>query len=102
MRAKMVVSDVTTYRTNPNDPTSPIIGETLKMRAVCKADGYGADGKDEDNSYARWTPSADLTMYINNPELLGRFKPGVKMYVNFESVDNVPRALTPEELAANL
>ncbi|WP_204367562.1 hypothetical protein [Janthinobacterium sp. HH01] len=45
------------------------------------------DGSDEDNSFARWTPSAELTMTINNPDLLGKFKVGDKFYVDFTPAD---------------
>ena len=73
MRAKMQVSDVQSSTTS----------ERLSLRAVCKSGGYPIDGSDEDNSFARWTPSAELTMTINNPDLLGKFKAGDKFYVDF-------------------
>ncbi len=73
MRAKLQVSDV------QSSPTS----ERLSLRAVCKSGAYPTDGSDEDNSFARWTPSAELTMTVNNPELLGKFKVGDKFYVDF-------------------
>lgn len=74
MRAKMVVSGV-----------APGSGcETLHFRAVCKSDGpYPADGSDENNSFARWTPMAELSMCVNNPDLLGQFKVGDTFYVDF-------------------
>jgi len=73
MRAKMQVRDVQSTATS----------ERLVLGAVCKAEGYPADGSGEDNSFARWTPSAELTMTVNNPELLGKFKAGDKFYVDF-------------------
>lgn len=73
MRAKMQVSDVQSSATS----------ERLSLRAVCKSGAYPTDGSDEDNSFARWTPSAEMTMTINNPDLLGKFKAGDKFYVDF-------------------
>lgn len=84
MRAKMVVTEVTGNTTCEN----------LKMRAVCKSDGYPADGKDENNSFATWTPSADLSMCVTNPELIGQYKTGDTFYVDFTPVLVVQR--TPQ------
>ena len=75
MRAKMRVSHVETF---PNSDQ-----ETLTFNAVCKSDGYPADGSDEDNSYARWTPSAELKIAIVNPALHGKFKNGDTFYLDF-------------------
>lgn len=57
----------------------------LKLSAVCSNKGFDADGKDtsEDNDFARWTPCADLTMTINNPNLLDKFTVGQSFYVDF-------------------
>lgn len=57
--------------------------ETLTFAAVCKSTAYPEDGSDEDNSYARWSPSASLTITIANPNLWGKFKVGDKFYVDF-------------------
>jgi hypothetical protein len=57
--------------------------EVLTFRAVAKNDGYPADGSDEDNSYAKWTPQADLSITVANPALWGQFKVGQKFYVDF-------------------
>lgn len=73
MRAKLRVDDIKCFDTC----------ETLTFNAVCKSDGYPSDGSDEDNSFARWTPSAHLTMTIQNPALWGKFKYGDKFYVDF-------------------
>ena len=63
-----------------------VYGERLTFRAVggdAVENGYPQDGKDEDNSFARWTPSAELGMQISNPELFGKFAVGEKFYLNF-------------------
>ena len=57
--------------------------EILKFNAVCKPTGYPADGLDEDNTFAKFSPSAELTITVNNPALHGKFKPGQKFYVDF-------------------
>ncbi|TDG23433.1 hypothetical protein EYW47_15015 [Paraburkholderia silviterrae] len=73
MRAKMVVESVTQHQG----------GETLKFRAVPKNTAYPDDGGDEDNTYAKFSPQADLSIYVANPELHGKFTPGDKYYVDF-------------------
>lgn len=76
MRAKMQVSAVITNGGS----------EQLAFNAVCKSGAYPADGSDEDNSFAKWTPSAELKMTVNNPDLFGKFKVGDKFYVDFTEV----------------
>lgn len=76
MRAKMRVTSVVVGETT----------ETLHFNAVCKSDGYPSDGSDEDNSFARWTPSASLSMQVTNPDLHGKFKAGDTFYVDFTPV----------------
>jgi len=73
MRAKMIVSGVINNGA----------GEELTFRAVCKEDGYGEDGLDENNTFSTFTPSADLIMYVNNPALVGKFKEGESYYLDF-------------------
>jgi hypothetical protein len=73
MRAKMVVESVMQH----------VGGETLKLRAVGKSTGYDGEGNDEDNTYAKYSPQAELSIYVANPALHGGFKPGDKFYVDF-------------------
>ncbi|MBN9116435.1 MAG: hypothetical protein J0I36_14490 [Pandoraea sp.] len=56
--------------------------EILHFNAVA-AKAYPADGSDEDNTYAKYSPSAEFKIHINNPSLLGQFKVGEKYYVDF-------------------
>jgi len=58
-------------------------GETLKMSAVGRAGDYPEDGTDENNTYAKFTPTAELTMQINNPALAGKFVRGAEYYLDF-------------------
>ena len=60
--------------------------ELLKMYAVCKKGTYPADGADEDNTFARFSPHGELTLTVANPDLIGKFNPGDKFYVDFTPV----------------
>ena len=57
--------------------------EELEFTAVGRSGGYGNDGIDEDNTYARWTPSATFKLTCRNPELWGKFRVGRVYYVDF-------------------
>lgn len=65
------------------------VGENVKFTAVGPDGSYPDDGTDENNSYARWTPSASLSMSITNPNLIGKFKIGDTFYVDFTPAQNV-------------
>jgi hypothetical protein len=77
MRAKFYIVSVETFTS----------GEKIKFAAVGKSTAYSADGSDEDNTYAKFSPSAACEITVANPALLGKFKPGEKFYVNFEKAD---------------
>ena len=83
MRAKFRVADVQKTDTS----------ERVTFAAVAKDSAYPNDGSDEDNSFARWTPQADLTMTINNPELFGKFEVGQKFYADFSPADNTKQGM---------
>jgi hypothetical protein len=78
MRAKMVVETVEVYRT-----TQGVTSEKVKFRAVAKKGSYPSDGSDEDNTYAKFSPSANLEILIANPALFGQLNPGEFYYVDF-------------------
>lgn len=79
MRAKFRVANV-----QPSvDAGGNTTCETLTFSAVHKCDGYPPDGSDENNSFARWTPSATLEMQVNNPALFGKFGIGQEFYADF-------------------
>jgi hypothetical protein len=73
MRAKFRISAVTQLEG----------AEVLKMSAVAKSGQYPEDGSDEDNTYAKFSPSASLEITIANPALHGKFHAGEKFYVDF-------------------
>ncbi|MEW9586257.1 hypothetical protein [Paraburkholderia sp. DGU8] len=89
MRAKLQVGFVQEHMgwVDPTSGKTPEKSmETLTMHAVCKSTPYGDDGLDEDNTFAKWSPGANLSINIANPELWGKFKVGDKFYVDFTSV----------------
>lgn len=77
MRAKMKINKVAKFAG----------GENLSFQAVCKEGVYPDDGSDENNSFARFTPNADLEMTVCNPDLLGQFKEGDTFYLDFSKAE---------------
>lgn len=89
MRAKLQVGFVQVHEQRLNDkglwdpsgaPTKTM--ETLQMHAVC-APKYDAAGLDEDNTFAKFSPGAQLNINIANPALWGQFAVGDRFYVDF-------------------
>lgn len=80
MRAKFQVGFV--HQHFSDKERTQVSNECLTMHAVC-ATKYEGEGADEDNTYARYSPSANLTINIANPALFGKFKAGDKFYVDF-------------------
>lgn len=78
MRAKLQVGSVFPHRNGEGETLS----ETLYFHGVA-AKSYPADGSDEDNTFAKWSPSVNLQIQITNPFLFGKFAPGDKFYVDF-------------------
>ncbi|KAI93926.1 hypothetical protein T281_13805 [Rhodomicrobium udaipurense JA643] len=83
MRAKMKVTFVQQnfYALGPDGKKC---GETLSLCAVY-ASKYPEDGSDENNTYAKFTPQAELKITVANPELWGKFAVGDEFYVDFTS-----------------
>ena len=77
MRAKMKVSRVERWDG----------ADKVTMNAVCRTGGYPADGIDENNSYAKFTPQGELTLTIANPALVGMIEPGATYYLDFTPAD---------------
>jgi len=80
MRAKVQVGFV--HEHFAYDDKTKKMQETLSMHAVA-ASKYPDDGSDEDNTYAKFSPGAYLSINIANPELFGQFEVGQKYYVDF-------------------
>ena len=77
MRAKFVVTAVESTGTS----------EKLRFNAVAKNGAYPEDGSDEDNTFAKWSPSASCEITVANPALFGKFTAGDKFYVDFTPAD---------------
>ena len=77
MRAKFEVAGVEQFETT----------ERVTFRAVGRSGAYSPDGSDENNTFATFTPQADLTMTITNPALRGQFEAGQKYYADFSPAD---------------
>lgn len=60
--------------------------ETLYLNPVSKSTSYPADGSDEDNTYAKFSPSGMLSLTIANPALIGKFEVGETYYLDFTMV----------------
>lgn len=84
MRAKMQVMEVVRsgYQNGPEFQTQ----DRIKCTAVA-AKTYPADGSDEDNTYAKFSPAGELTLTIANPALVGQIKPGTKFYLDFTEAE---------------
>lgn len=77
MRAKMIVKDVIK---NSDNSVRLIMGAVYKNK-------YDETGEDEDNTFAKFTPSADLNMLIQNHNLVDKFKIGQKFYLDFMLIE---------------
>ncbi|MFM0060028.1 hypothetical protein PQR64_30795 [Paraburkholderia phytofirmans] len=87
MRAKLQVGFVQEqFNWAPEGEPRQKSMEVLTMHAVAKSTAYPADGSDEDNTFAKWSPGANLSINIANPDLWGKFKVGDKYYVDFTQV----------------
>lgn len=56
--------------------------ELITFNGVCK-NKYDETGLDEDNTFAKFSPSADFRITITNPALWGSFEVGQNYYVDF-------------------
>ena len=83
MRAKMQIQKIEKHAGYGGS----LGADVLHMVAVAAKDGYPSDGKDENNTYARFSPSATLSLTIMNPDLIDKFKPGEFYYIDFTKVE---------------
>lgn len=81
MRAKMLVETAELQKFEGYEDQLKV-----SMRAVYK-DGYDETGLDENNTYAKFTPVADLDMIIQNPALVNKIQEGQVFYVDFSEVE---------------
>jgi len=81
MIAKFYVTEV--KPTITDDITGKVQQEKLSFSAVVDKP-FDAEGASDDNSFARYSPSGSLEIVVQNPNLIGKFKPGQKFYLTFE------------------
>ncbi len=79
MRAKMRIGSITPWWSDADGKPQQ---ESLSMHGIA-ANSYPADGADENNTFAKFTPSAALNLTIANPALIGKFAVGDTFYVDF-------------------
>lgn len=80
MRAKVRVTSIMPYPPEGGETTH----ETLHFNFPAKDNGpYPADGSDEDQTFARYSPSGNLSLTVANPALIGKFTVGETFYLDF-------------------
>jgi hypothetical protein len=77
IRCKMRVASVAHYK-NEDGSTSQ---EEVKLTAV-----YGPEGTDN-AQWSKWTPSAQFSITINNPDAMNKLSQGHEFYVDFIAVE---------------
>lgn len=80
MRAKVRISSITPHKNDAREVQS----EALSFNFPAKDGAYPADGSDEDQQFARFSPSGSLSLTIANPALVEKFKVGDTFYLDFK------------------
>lgn len=83
MRAKV---EVTSVNSHEHPETGEKVAESLLFTPVSKKEGYGNDGLDENNTFAKFTPGGEFRLAVTNPALWGKFEAGQEYYVDFTKV----------------
>ncbi|MER9170929.1 hypothetical protein NKI12_26960 [Mesorhizobium australicum] len=78
MRAKVKITNIAAYPT-VGTPTQ----EALTFNFPSKDGAYPADGSDEDQQFAKFSPCGALSLTVTNPALIGKFAVGDKFYLDF-------------------
>lgn len=68
------------------DGGKTVAQEKINLMAVSEKP-FDAEGASEDNTFARYTPSGELSITVQNPALLGKFKVGEKYYLEFTKAE---------------
>lgn len=45
------------------------------------------DGKTDNASWSKWTPSGEIRLFVTNPGAIAQFEPGKTYYVDFTPAD---------------
>lgn len=83
MRAKVRVSSVTPPSVSVSPGVEMAPAQTVVAYPVAKSEAYPADGSDENNTYAKWSPSGKVELTITNPALSNKIAEGDEFYVDF-------------------
>lgn len=82
MRAKVRITSIKRY---PEEGEAT--QEALTFNFPAKDGPYPADGSDEDQQFAKFSPSGALSLTIANPALIGKFAVGDTFYVDFNPIE---------------
>lgn len=93
VRAKLYVAEVKDLRGfkegdpsgNPELYTGEKYGERVRLNAVIG----GIGSNEEDNQYAKYTPSMTVELQVDNPACFGFYKPGAQYYNDTHPVPEV-------------
>lgn len=77
LRLKMTINSVK----KNTDGNGNVTSEEIHLSAV-----YGLEGS-PNAQWSKWTPSASLTMQVNNPEAFDKVRPGQFMFVDLIPTD---------------
>lgn len=83
MRAKVRVTAITPTKAESGE----VLSEALSFNFPAKGGSYPADGSDEDQQFAKFSPNGSLSLTIANPALIGGFEVGDTFYLDFVTVD---------------
>jgi len=87
MRAKFRVSSVSPQEVPVSEGISMAPQQTIVAYPVASKDSYPADGSDEDNTYAKWSPAGELKLSIVNAALSNKIKEGDVFYLDFTKAE---------------
>jgi hypothetical protein len=76
MRAKFQVNRVERWQ-----------GQDKIVASAVTSKPFDPEGLNEDNTYAKFSPSGALELTIANPALVGKIEPGQKFYLDFTPVE---------------
>ncbi len=82
MRAKFQINTVD-QRIGPDGKI-----QSVQIKGTPVSGKFGPNGESEDNTFARYTPGGSLELWITNPDLFGKFKPGQKFYLDFTEAES--------------
>lgn len=84
MRAKVRIIGVEPFK----DESGNVTSERLSFAFPAKDSSYPADGSDEDQQFAKFSPSGSLGLTVANPALIGKFAAGNTFYLDFVPIED--------------